>query len=207
MRRVSTLTALLLLPTSAAFAGPVEVPTPPPPVYVEPERCAQPFECFYVGIEYGHSMITGFEQEEGDPEEAFDLDNGSVFGAFAGYNFQNGNLVYGGEVRFLHLDLEDPATGFTMDSVIDARARLGFAASDNILLYGALGYSFGDGDGGLGGPVDMSGVNYGVGAEYNLTETFFLGLDYTGRQLEGSTAGFDYEADVNTLTVRAGLRF
>ena len=205
MKRFTTFLSILLGSASAAMAGPVEVPPPPPPVYVEPERCTLAFDCFYIGLEIGHSKVTGFGHEDGDPPEDFDIDASTVFGAFAGYNFQNGSMIYGGEVRYLHLDIDDPVTGFTMDSVLDLRARLGTALGENFMLYGAVGFSTADATGAAN--IDMTGFNFGVGAEYNISESFFLGLDLTGRQLEGSTAGFDYEADVNTLTLRAGLRF
>ncbi len=202
MTRITLTTTALILSTTAAFAGPVDVPPPPPPVVVAAD---DPFEGFYIGLEYGHSQTSGAEIEDGDPPESFNIDNDTVFGAFAGYNVQEGALVYGGEIRYLHIDLVDATTGFTMDSVLDIRARLGYALNDAAMVYGALGYSTGDATDVTS--FDMSGFNYGVGAEYNLTESIFLGVDYTGRQLEGERPGFSYEADVNTLTLRAGLRF
>jgi opacity protein-like surface antigen len=171
---------------------------------VEPERCTQAFECFYIGLEIGHGMGTGTEQVS--PTASFPLDyDGTAYGVFAGYNVQNGSLVYGGELRFLHLDFEDTVSGFEVDSVIDLRARVGFAASDALLVYGAVGYS--SAEAAAAGSFTMTGFNYGAGAEYNVSESFFVGVDLTGRDLEGSDGGFDYDGTVNTATLRVGFRF
>jgi opacity protein-like surface antigen len=72
-----------------------------------------------------------------------------------------------------------------------------------MLFYAALGYSWSSFDPGFGGSVDLDGMNFGLGAEYNLSDSFFVGADYTGRSLEGG----GYEADLNTVTLRAGFRF
>lgn len=54
------------------------------------------------------------------------------------------------------------------------------------------------------------GHNWGLGAEYNVGESMFVGVDYTMRQMQGSAGNFggpDYDLDVNTLTARVGWRF
>lgn len=206
MIRFSLATALLLSTASTAFAGPVDVPAPPPPVIVLAD---DPFDGFYAGLEIGYGFSEARQDEENGGTGGFgdyDPDDGLVWGGFAGYNFQNGSLVYSGEVRYLHLDIEDPVALFTIENVFDVRARLGFAASDAILLYGAVGYSSASAELGAAS-FDLTGLNYGLGAEYNVNESIFVGVDYTGRMLEGSNGGFDYEADVNTATFRVGFRF
>lgn len=207
MLRITMSTALLIATAQTASAGPVVVPPPPPPVIVE--SCPLAFDCFYIGLEIGHSFSDAVQNEQNGGTGGFgtyDLDEGLVWGAFAGYNFQNGSLVYGGELRYLSLDIEDPLALYTIDSVVEARARVGFAASDAILLYGAIGYSSASAEIGATS-FNMTGLNYGVGAEYNINEQFFVGADYTARMLEGSNGIFDYEADVNTATLRVGFRF
>ncbi len=191
----------LAVTASTAFAGPADVPPPPPPVIVPVE---EPFEGFYVGLEYGHGTGSADEQAIGAPLRTIDYD-GEAYGAFAGYNFQNGSIVYGGEIRYLHLTFEDALATFTVDSVVDVRARVGFAPSDQFLIYAAAGYSMAQATSGVS--FDMTGFNYGVGAEYNVTDSFFVGADYTARQLEGDHGAFTVEGDVNTATLRVGFRF
>lgn len=205
MSRIALSVTTLLLSASAAVAGPIAVPPAPPPVVIAPERCAQAFDCFYLGLEAGVGHGSGTESTT---QTIFsqDLDyDGEVYGIFGGYNFQNDNLVYGGEVRYLHLNLNDDVTGFEVNSVLDLRARIGFVASERLMVYGAAGYSMADAT--AASDFDMTGFNIGAGVEFNVSESLFLGVDLTGRDLEGSLGIFDYEGTVNTATLRVGFRF
>lgn len=201
--------AILAASAVAATAGGV-APPPPAPVVVVPPVIEDPFDGFYVGVEYGHAMgeLTELLGSQTFANGDLDLDNGTAYGVFAGYNVQNGSLVYGGEIRFLHFnDFQSSIFPVVeLESTIDLRARVGFAAGSAVLVYGALGYSMVDGTV-PSGSVDLDGINYGAGVEYNVTESIFVGADYTGRMVEGSAGGFDYEGDVNTATLRLGFRF
>lgn len=201
MHRTTLAAALVLAASNTAFAGPVEVPPALPPVIVDP--CPLAFDCFYLGLEYGHANGEGTGGVTGGPPLALDFD-GDIYGAFAGYNVQNGSLVYGGEVRYLHLSFN--SAGVEIDTVLDARARVGFAVSDQILVYGAAGYSTASA---TAAAVDfnMTGFNYGIGAEYNVSESFFVGVDVTGRDVEGSVGILDYDSTINSATLRLGFRF
>ena len=196
----------LLVGASAALAEGGQALPPPPPLLVVPERCTAAFDCAYIGVEFGQVSgdFTALAQTE---PLALSMEDGDALGVFAGYNWQNGNLVYGGEVRYLRFNdyATAPGLGFSVDNVLDLRARLGFAG-ERTLFYGALGYSLGEGTAPAGN-VDLDGFNFGLGAEYNVTDSFFVGVDYTGRQMEGDLGVFSYEGDVNTLTLRLGLRF
>ncbi len=196
----------VLAATSAALAeGGQALPTPPP-LLVTSERCTAAFECAYIGLEYGR--VSGdFTQQGLTAALAVPMEDGDALGVFGGYNWQNGNLLYGGEIRYLRFnDYASAAVlGFEIDNVLDLRARVGFAA-DRAMFYGALGYSMGDGTA-PGGPLDLDGFNIGLGAEFNVTDSMFLGLDYTARDMDGTVGAFTYEGDVDTLTLRFGLRF
>lgn len=192
-----------------ALAGPVEVPHTPPPVVVTPPVT---WDGFYVGI--GAAMTTG--DIDFDPAPARELDDGELFSLFAGYRMQNGNLVYGGELG-IHMVDEIAVTGFAGTSAldgtfIDARATLGYAMG-SLLVYGALGYSAGTYNDLLGTPGfewDLTGFNYGIGAEYQITDQFIIGLDYTARDLEGDNPGGGaqtVQVDLDTISLRASFRF
>lgn len=204
----AALMATIIVPT-AAFAGPIEVPHVPPPVVVAP---AVSWDGFYAGLSY--SATTGDIDFIPAPAQA--LDDGELYSLFAGYRVQNGNLVYGGELG-VHVVDEIAVTGFTGVSAldgtfIDARATLGYAFG-SLLVYGAVGYSMGTYDdflAGTGDEFDLSGYNYGIGAEYQISERFVLGLDYTARMLEGDNplnAAQSAEVDLNTISLRASFRF
>lgn len=203
MTRIALTTTAILMSTSTAFAGPVEAPPPPPPIIVQPD---EPYDGFYVGLEYGIAQGDILETDLLVTPTPFTFTpEGSAWGGFAGYNVQNGSMIYGGEIRMLHfIGVED--AGFEFEDVIDLRARLGFAASDALMFYGALGYSTSNAVAG-GVQTDLTGFNYGAGVEYNVTERWFVGADVTGRQLEGETPAFSYDGTLNTATLRVGFRF
>jgi opacity protein-like surface antigen len=192
-----TTTTLLLFATGALAEGGNAAP-PPPPVVVEPETCPDAFDCAYIGLEAGLARADG--TVNGDVLGL--SDDETAIGVFGGYNVQNGNLVFGGEARYLSFEMPGGITGSALNDVFDLRGRVG-VASGSFLGYAALGYSWSAYDPGGGGSVDVDGMNFGVGAEYNVSEDFFVGADYTGRSLEGGA----YEIDLNTLTLRAGFRF
>jgi opacity protein-like surface antigen len=51
-------------------------------------------------------------------------------------------------------------------------------------------------------------MNYGVGAEINVTEKMFVGLELIGRQMQGY--GYDGESSErqnHTISLRGGFRF
>lgn len=112
-------------------------------------------------------------------------------GLFAGYNWQQGNLLYGLEADINGLQSVDSVLG-------SARARLGFGGS-NFLLYGTAGVAvvsldgrlggvFVGGNGGAGGngfgtrTVSLNGTTQagfvgGVGAEYLLSPLVGVGVE------------------------------
>jgi opacity protein-like surface antigen len=217
---------------SAAFAGGV-AETPAPPIVVAPVAPVLAFDGFYAGVSLGMASAeldwSSFDDDDdcdGDDiqsEEDFfecstmqtlldivDFDeDGHAYGGFVGYNFQRGNVVFGGELRGLMLNdvsrsyeadddtrqqrartARDFSASFEVDYVVDLRARVGFAAGD-ALLYAAGGLSRAGLSGelcGFGSCESMddtaSGFNAGLGVEYNVTESMFVGADYTMRWLE-----------------------
>jgi outer membrane immunogenic protein len=136
------------------------------------------------------------------------LESGEVYGLFAGYNLQRNNVVYGAELAFQSADL--PNLGFAgqgLDRLFDFKTRVGYAAGPG-LAYGVLGYSTNR----IyvpGATSDGSGFSYGIGYDYQLTETFTLGGEILSRQMENdeTPAILGIEPDVTTFAVRAGIKF
>lgn len=206
-RLVTTSMAALLMTSGLAAAGGIADPAPPPAVVAPVD---EPFEGFYVGLGFGHIGGSGSETASGQAGApaviALDIENDEVHAIFAGYNFQNGNLVYGPEVAAwsVNATLSGPTE---LDRLADIRGRLGWAAGD-ALFYGALGWSWGQYENTASGfEVDMDGHSIGLGVEYNVTESLFVGVDYTRRSLEGSAPSLDVELDVDTFALRGGFRF
>lgn len=186
-------------------AGPNGAPVTAP-VLAAPT--ASPFAGFYGGLEYGRASSSGdlaLVNTSGVPPFAVDFDDGDAFGVFGGYNRQHGTWVYGGELRYLSFsDFTLPS--LEVDDVWDIRGRLGVTAG-SFLFYGALGWSWAT-TSSVAADGDLDGLNYGLGVEYNVTDNVMLGLDYTAREMDGDfNPNLAYDGDVETLSVRIGMRF
>lgn len=208
--------ALSLALAAPAFAGSLEEPEvapaltqilapPPPPV--------QDWTGSYAGLSLSAATSTNNYYEDGAFSNGpHDLE-GNVAGVFGGYNFQRGNLVYGGEIGASFGEVRGLPSGFEEQEysrVIDLKGRAGYAAG-SFLIYGALGYSFSgfaeDGE----DDVILDGISYGVGVDYSVGSRYFVGLEYYRRSQEGTldyAPAFSIEdTTLDTLSLRAGMSF
>lgn len=133
--------AMALSATAGSYAPPVVAP----PV-IAPLSAAHDWSGGYVGLSY-----------------AADL-NGNLGSDLAalrlGYNFESGNLVYGGEFTY------GSALAITGATFADIGVRVGYKASDNLLLIAKLGY------GSTSVPTPYYLVQ--VGGEYAVNDHFSL---------------------------------
>lgn len=201
--------AMLLASAAMVAAGGSAEPADPPAVVAPSDAPAiDPFEGFYVGLAFGNVGGDGNEGL-GAISGPFDVDRDAVLGAIGGYNFQHGRLVLGAELAAWAVDTPiNDGSVVELNRLADVRGRVGWA-SGNFLLYGAVGWSWARTENTASGvESDHDGHNLGVGVEYNVSETLFLGLDYTARDLDGDgPADLEYDMDVNTLSLRGGFRF
>jgi len=186
------LTAVVVgLAGSAAMAGSPEpyveyVHMPPP----EPETR---WDGVYVGLLGG--VLTG---EVAELQTEFDA---TTYGGFAGFNFQDGDMVYGVEVALQTGRLSIPET-VDLDILFDAKARVGYSFGD-ALVFGSGGYSNLDADECC---YQASGWNLGAGIDYALTEKFFVGGEYVYRSFN-NPADVGEEATSHAGQLRLGLKF
>lgn len=116
---------------------------------------AQDWDGFYGGLTLGyaahdatHSFSVAAPGGSSDPD-------GVLYGGFAGYAFQSGNMVYGAEMGFEGSN----ASGTFVNAIAGGKAELNWQGSVRgvlgyatafgtrpALIYGALGYSYGDFD-------------------------------------------------------------
>lgn len=182
---------------SAAFAGSPDPYVEVEPVYMPPieVETGADWEGFYAG------GMAGIQSGEIAPI-ALQFD-GTSYGGFAGYNFQSGKMVYGVEVAAQTgtVDLAPPA--LDLNYMIDAKARVGYAAGD-ALFFASGGYTTSSTD--IFGGFDASGWNVGAGLDYAVTEKFFLGGEYTYRNLPNTNFPA-LDASSHGGQVRAGIRF
>jgi outer membrane immunogenic protein len=200
--------ALAALTAAPGFAGgPTVIAEDPAPAAALTPAAVHDWSGAYVGLSYG----TATGEVQFDPGSFSELEDGSVAGAHAGYLFQRGAFVYGGEVAYGTIsDMLYPGfgAGSGVDRVLDLKAKAAYAAN-RALFYGVVGYSqstlYVD-----GGVWEMDGVSVGAGVDFAMTERVTLGLEYLSRDVSAlPTGGGINEANttINTLSLRVGLSF
>ena len=180
----------------------------PAPVYTAPTPQLTDWTGGYVGL--GYSMYSGDLDYSNPGGGSFDLDDSNGANIFGGYLFQSGNIVYGGELAYYDTGDQnvEGVAGASMDNVLDLSGRVGYAI-DNVQFYALAGYSMGEFSQG-GADEDLDGWNYGLGVEYLVSDQFSVGLQYTGRELEGdnpAVAGQEIDMNHNSVSLRAAFRF
>ena len=208
-RTIFAATAIVALAGAAHAGGPIEVAADPMPAVAPAPVEAHDWSGPYAGLSYGR--ISG-EFEEPVNGFLFDYNEGQALGAFVGFNVQRGQLVYGGELGYSSVSdvtLDNGGTDDTLDSMLDLKGRLGYAVG-RTLVYGALGYSRGEWTvNGTGGGT-VSGTSVGLGVDMAVTQTMFVGVDYTIRRMDGTVdAGgpLDVDTTTNSIGLRVGLSF
>lgn len=211
--RLALSTAALLASTSLAFADGGQATPSAPPVYVAP--AITDWSGAYGGLSFGAISGTSDSTTPTGTVFSFDWDDRTGLGLFAGYNWQNDALVYGVEVAVTipadDMMLVGAATPDDfMNSVIDLQGRVGYAAA-NALIYVGAGASFAN--------ITNNGVDYtfepgiaaSVGVDFQLSDSTFVGLNYTTRMFDydvtDPTNPFQFETTINTISLRLAYRF
>ncbi|WP_170482585.1 outer membrane protein [Ruegeria arenilitoris] len=156
----------------------------------------------------------------GTERGSFDSGTGRGFNAAIGYNVVNGRYLYGAEFRYSNLvDVSERSSSGRENrealDLADVRGRFGIIQGD-FLYYGAIGWSwsrFRVHPSRKFGPREsltlLDGFNIGVGVEYNLSDRWFLGGEYSYRDLSGrfDEASNDTSIDLGLISARVGFRF
>ncbi len=202
--------ATVAMPAFAADVVYEQPPAPPAaPMEVAPVATwAGP----YAGVALGYGFSSDTEAEIAGTTTSIDTD-GFVGNAFAGWNWQSGSFVYGveGDIGYNGMDGDD--AGLSTEGGIDGtlRARLGVAATDNVLVYATAGGAGGRHELSAGGFSDeqtLWGWTAGAGVDVKLTEQSFARLEYRYTDLGSETftlGGADYEVDTTSNKVLVGF--
>lgn len=191
-----TLTALPLataLLGTATHAGSFEDPIVEQPV-IAPVAIApvSDWTGFYGGAQIGYADIDGDADLEGD--DAF-------FGLHAGYDYDFGSFVLGGEIDYdaTNVDLNDGAA--EIDSVARLKLRGGYDLG-NTLIYATAGVAQADTSVG-----DETGQFIGVGVTHRIGDSYSIGAELLEHRFDdiGGTEGAD--VDATTFTLRGSYRF
>ena len=214
MKSILSILAASTMLASAAIAGSPEAPAPAV-VDIVPVAVATGADWggFYLGATYGIGTGGNMEYDAGGPLIEYDsLEPGSSYGAFAGYNLQRDNLVYGGEIAYSAVDVPGfGPIGFPLETFnyfVDGKARVGYAM-DNILVYGFAGYTWSNFEYEGGPDFPVSGMNYGAGVDVMFGGNMFAGAEYIIRDLSGETEnpGQTQSTNIQAVQLRAGWKF
>jgi len=148
---------------------------------------AQDWTGGYVGAQLGYGDVSGFASGDG-----------LLGGVHAGYNYDFGAWVLGGELDYDFANID--VTGGTLDDVARAKLRAGVDLGSS-LLYATAGYAHAGTS--LG---NDSGYFAGIGLSYALSNTLML----SGEVLEhrfNDFGGPGADLDATTLTARISYRF
>ena len=197
-----------------ATAGNLETPAPTPAIpTVAPTTSVMDWSGAYVGLGYG---TTSGDLEFSNIPSSFVFEDGSLPALFGGYQIQRGNLVYGGELSFGQIQ-DSPISGFAgiaemTDNIIDLKGRIGYATG-SFMVYGVLGYSTGTYTDILTvtppPQADVSGLNYGIGVDYAVTDNWIVGAEYLTRDLDGDGpfANQTTNVQLETISLRVSYKF
>jgi outer membrane autotransporter protein len=195
---------------------------------------------FYAGgqVGYGSGRASGSWEGLGGtfsgPLVPYEMP-GVIGGVQAGYNWQSGGFVLGGEVDVAFGSMPGGAVQFTgiatvtanqrIDALASARVRAGALINDTTLLYATAGLGAGNSQltvtsvGGLNTTARNSqthvGWTVGVGGEMALHDNWTVGAEYKyfdlGSKLYSDPANVDGSATialkVHTVVVKANYRF
>jgi opacity protein-like surface antigen len=146
---------------------------------------AQDMSGFYAGAMAGRDVDTGIFSKQ-DTE----------FGGFAGYNFDMGTAMIGGELTY------NAASDSALDRAMHLKARAGMAVAGG-LLYGTAGIARAND---VAGGGDARGTVYGVGYDFAISENVILGAEYLRSQYSDVGVG-NNDNKSSSLSLRAGFRF
>ncbi|SFR17277.1 outer membrane protein [Poseidonocella sedimentorum] len=196
---MKTLIATLAMSTALmtpALAGGLDDPEVEAPVAapVVPVAVGTDWTGFYAGGQVG--MLNG-------EVDAVDADgDGTIYGLHAGYNYDFGSYVLGGEFDYDWGDDIDLDGAATIDSVARLKLKAGYDAGP-ALIYATAGAAQ------LG--VDelddnQTGSFYGAGVSYLATDNIMIGGEVLKHDFN-DLDDVDEDADATTFSLRASYKF
>lgn len=147
----------------------------------------------YVGLGFGY----------GDVDVSGGVPGGDdyTYGIHAGYDYDFGDWVVGGELEYDWMDIDIANGAVTLDNVARLKVKVGYdfgPAMSYLIAGSAKAYTSGAGD--------DSGYLYGIGAAYAFTPQWMLSAEYLRHEFSNfDSSGLDVDAD--TVNLRASFRF
>lgn len=211
--------AITLLLASPALAGSTDTPVFPvtqiaPAAIPVAPAATNDWSGFYAGgiVSFDSAGFVGlFDTNDGTLGASSPMNDSTSYGGFAGYNFQRGAFVYGGEFAATSGGLATTLNpnNIYYEEVFDLKARAGYSFG-SALIYGVVGGSYSNLHWGEGFNAPSTGLTYGGGVEYMVGQQLFVGAEYLVRDLTGERDdNFPEEARVTTQSaqLRVGWKF
>ena len=185
--------------TAGGLSEPIAAPAPAPIPAPVPMPVGSDWTGFYAGGQLGYGKVEA-DELSGDTQ-------GATYGVHAGYLYDLGSFVLGGELDLDGTQIENDTDGAAdVDTITRAKLRLGYDAGD-WLPYVTAGIAQarvssdtdaidGDDTGGFGG----------VGVEYRLSDSIRVGGEVLRHQFNDfNDSGVDLEA--TTAAARVSFQF
>ncbi len=192
--------ATLALAGTTAIAGGLNATVVEPavvPAAIVPVATIVPSDWsgFYAGGAVGTGSGDITDTDSGDVfAESDDL---TSYGIYAGYNYDFGAYVLGGEASYDMIDIDQAPDEDVYVARIGARAGYDAGA---FLPYVSAGFAMLSIDNGTGS--DDTGYYYGAGVDYRVTDSIVVGAQYLRHEFEDFDGqGFDYQADLAQIRV------
>ena len=195
LRNIGYSSMILIGTASMAFAAGVSEPTMEPvPIIVAqaPVMVADDWTGFYLGGGIGTGEVT-FGTDT--PLDSNDLS------VHAGYMYDMGSIVVGGELEYERMDFKDTGDKFDA-SVLRLKGRVGYDAGPFLPYLTAGGARLMIED---GSDISDNGYFYGLGAEYAVNDNFRVGGEILQHEFEEFNDGDDVSA--KTVALRVSYSF
>lgn len=152
---------------------------------------AQDWSGAYVGAQLGYLDVDGPGAVDGDDV---------AYGLHAGYNYDLGSWVIGGELELDWTDVSLGGGAATVDRVFRAKVKLGYDAGA-FLPYVTVGYA--DVDTSLGSD---GGGAYGLGAAYRINDQWSVSAEALYHDFNNIN-GTGVDADATSVNLRVSFNF
>ena len=175
---------------------------------------AQDWSGFYVGVSANSNSGTSPAQPY-VYDEGYQLGSDTTGGAFAGYRWNaSDSVVMGFEIAMQGTITVDapasqaPIDDYSFENLVDAKLSVGTSVG-KALIYGFAGMSSGILDSSGDDAYSASGMNYGVGVDYMVSDKFTVGVEFISRNMTGYTSGGnpDNLKNADTVSLRASFKF
>ena len=178
---------------------------------------AEGFQGFFAGVQIGDTFGDADSAQSTTVGGALSLPRGDYKlsalqgGVHAGYNHQFANFVVGAVVDYNFIDVSGSDNGpgtatddrntLSLDSIVTLRARGGWLAWQNTLLYATAGWAWMQGDSSIdftvaatstaeSHGVDFSGFSYGLGAAFMIGDKTTMGFEWRHYSLDEERVSF-----------------